>query len=261
MSTPLVGVRDGQGQGRSPQRGTFLVFEANQLSRALSPLAKPGTNINGIETESYNGGVACHCHAGPTMPTKHHIVALTRSQGRELVRVARARRFRGGGGTRGRTGPVQPTRLLEQLGMGMSMLDRVHRAWPAPGPLPDQVQLPGCQAASGAGRLPDPHLGPPPHPRQRCTRSPDPGPVGVAPCRRPRAGTLIDGQRQTQRLPATGGGQAFCNGRAGLLPAKIRGCPAGLYWHWVKSSRHPTESAANPSVIRYLRARNLYQRG
>ena len=64
-----------------------------------------------------------------------------------------------------------------------------------------------------------------------------------------------------QGIGAGGARQAFCNGRAGLLPAKIRGCPAGLCSHWAKSSRHPTESAPNPSVIRYLRARNLYQRG
>ena len=146
VHTPWLAFGMGRGKDEVHSEGNFLVFEANQLSRALLPLPSLEPISTGLkQSPIINGGVACHCHVGPTMPTKHHIVALT-----------------------------------EELGQGI-----------------------------GAG--------------------------GVR--------------------------QAFCNGRAGLLPAKIRGCPAGLCSHWAKSSRHPTESATNPSVIRYLRARNLYQRG
>ncbi len=86
------------------------------------------------------------------MTTKCQIVALTRGQGRELVRMVRVKRIRGGGlrcgcrRTRGRTGPALPTRLLERLG-GVSTVERARRAWIAQGPFPDRVQLPRRQAA------------------------------------------------------------------------------------------------------------------
>ncbi len=159
------------------------------------------------------------------MTTKHQMVPRTKGQGREPVRMVRARRLRGGGPrsdcrwTRGRMNPAWPTRLLERLGAGVSMVERAYWAKAAQGPLPDRVQLPRCQAAPGAGRLPNPHRGPLPLPPRCRARSPDLGPPEVAPCRRPRAGTLFDSQHQTQGLPATGG-QACCNERAGLLPAK-----------------------------------------
>ena len=46
-----------------------------------------------------------------------------------------------------------------------------------------------------------------------------------------------------------------------VAPHKITWLPCRLCPHWVKSSRHPAEFAANPPVIRRLRIRNQYQRG
>lgn len=229
-------------------------FGSKPIIKGPSPLAKPGTNINEFIQCYIMETLRVIAMREPAMTSNYHIAAMTRGQISDLVREVRARSLRGARRTRGRTGLADAAHGAAGDGSG--------QVWSAaPGPLSDRVQLPRRQTAPGAGRLPGPHRCPPPLPRQRSVGSRDPSLIVAAPSRRPCVGTLVDGQSQAQILPATGGGQAFCNGWAGLLPTRMPGRPAGSARTGNKSSRHPTASAANLSLICRLRAWNQIQRG